>query len=599
MKSDNRRVNGANNSSGFDQVRRAKDAKGTLKRIWAYLSKQKKALTLVILLIIITSILGILGSYLIGVTIDNYIINKNLDGTLKMLGIMAVAYILNSLLTWLQTYIMVIISQKTIKNIRADLFSKFQTLSLRFFDNHPHGELMSHVTNDIDNLNNALTQGVIQFLTSVLTIIGVTIAMLFLNWIMAIVAFIIIPVILLITRKLSKFTKDAFIKRQETLGELNGFIEETIGGQEIIALFGQEEEVFDNFKVSNDNLKEASLKAEIYSGIMNPLMNFVNNLDFALVVAVGGFLTLKNLATIGIIATFVNYARQFSRPLNQLATLYNTIQAAIAGGERVFKIMDEVPDIVDSNDAKDIESLKGEVVFNDVSFGYNEEKMVLKNINLNAKPGESIALVGPTGSGKTTVINLLTRFYDINSGEIKIDGLDIKNYTINSLRENIGVVLQDSFLFSGTIKDNIKYGRLEATNEEVIEAAKLANAHSFIDYLPDKYDTVVAAQGENLSQGQRQLISIARAILSNPNILVLDEATSNIDTRTELQIQEGLNNLMKGRTSFIIAHRLKTIEEASKIIVIKSGEIIERGNHKSLIESKGFYYELYTSQFKI
>ncbi|ARC86246.1 ABC transporter family protein [Clostridium argentinense CDC 2741] len=599
MKIDNRRVNGANNSSGFDQVRRAKDAKGTLKRIWAYLSKQKKALTLVILLIIITSILGILGSYLIGATIDNYIINKNLDGTLKMLGIMAIVYISNSLLTWLQTYIMVIISQKTIKNIRADLFSKFQTLSLRFFDNHPHGELMSHVTNDIDNLNNALTQGVIQFLTSVLTIIGVTIAMLFLNWIMAIVAFIIIPVILLITRKLSRFTKDAFIRRQETLGELNGFIEETIGGQEIIALFGQEEEVFDNFKVSNDNLKEASLKAEIYSGIMNPLMNFVNNLDFALVVAVGGFLTLKNLATIGIIATFVNYARQFSRPLNQLATLYNTIQAAIAGGERVFKIMDEVPDIVDSNDAKDIESLSGEVVFNDVSFGYNEEKMVLKNINLNAKPGESIALVGPTGSGKTTVINLLTRFYDINSGEIKIDGLDIKNYTIDSLRENIGVVLQDSFLFSGTIKDNIKYGRLEATDEEIIEAAKLANAHSFIDYLPDKYDTVVAAQGENLSQGQRQLISIARAILSNPNILVLDEATSNIDTRTELQIQEGLNNLMKGRTSFIIAHRLKTIEEASKIIVIKSGEIIERGNHKSLIESKGFYYELYTSQFKI
>lgn len=599
MKIDNRRVNGANNSSGFDQVRRAKDAKGTLKRIWAYLSKQKKALTLVILLIIVTSILGILGSYLIGVTIDNYIINKNLDGTLKMLGIMAVVYISNSLLTWLQTYIMVIISQKTIKNIRADLFSKFQTLSLRFFDNHPHGELMSHVTNDIDNLNNALTQGVIQFLTSVLTIIGVTIAMLFLNWIMAIVAFIIIPVILLITRKLSRFTKDAFIRRQETLGELNGFIEETIGGQEIIALFGQEEEVFDNFKISNDNLKEASLKAEIYSGIMNPLMNFVNNLDFALVVAVGGFLTLKNLATIGIIATFVNYARQFSRPLNQLATLYNTIQAAIAGGERVFKIMDEVPDIVDSNDAKDIESLKGEVVFNDVSFGYNEEKMVLKNINLNAKPGESIALVGPTGSGKTTVINLLTRFYDINSGEIKIDGLDIKNYTIDSLRENIGVVLQDSFLFSGTIKDNIKYGRLEATDEEVIEAAKLANAHSFIDYLPDKYDTIVAAQGENLSQGQRQLISIARALLSNPSILVLDEATSNIDTRTELQIQEGLNNLMKGRTSFIIAHRLKTIEEASKIIVIKSGEIIERGNHKSLIESKGFYYELYTSQFKI
>lgn len=599
MKIDNRRVNGANNSSGFDQVRRAKDAKGTLKRIWAYLSKQKKALTLVILLIIITSILGILGSYLIGVTIDNYIINKNLDGTLKMLGIMAIVYISNSLLTWLQTYIMVIISQKTIKNIRADLFSKFQTLSLRFFDNHPHGELMSHVTNDIDNLNNALTQGVIQFLTSVLTIIGVTIAMLFLNWIMAIVAFIIIPVILLITRKLSRFTKDAFIRRQETLGELNGFIEETIGGQEIIALFGQEEEVFDNFKVSNDNLKEASLKAEIYSGIMNPLMNFVNNLDFALVVAVGGFLTLKNLATIGIIATFVNYARQFSRPLNQLATLYNTIQAAIAGGERVFKIMDEVPDIVDSNDAKDIESLKGEVVFNDVSFGYNEEKMVLKNINLNAKPGESIALVGPTGSGKTTVINLLTRFYDINSGEIKIDGLDIKNYTIDSLRENIGVVLQDSFLFSGTIKDNIKYGRLEATDEEVIEAAKLANAHSFIDHLPDKYDTIVAAQGENLSQGQRQLISIARALLSNPSILVLDEATSNIDTRTELQIQEGLNNLMKGRTSFIIAHRLKTIEEASKIIVIKSGEIIERGNHKSLIESKGFYYELYTSQFKI
>jgi ATP-binding cassette subfamily B protein len=416
---------------------------------------------------------------------------------------------------------------------------------------------------------------------------------------MAITSLITIPLIVLITKVVGNYTKKAFIKRQKYLGDLNGYIEETIGGQEVITLFGKEKYVLDEFIVKNNSLKESSLKSEILSGIIHPLMNFVNNLGFGIVVFVGGYLTLNGATTIGTITSFVNYSREIARPLTQVATLYNTILAAIVGAERVFELMDEVVDIVEKQDSKDVIELKGEVEFKNVSFGYDEDKLVLKNINLHANPGETIALVGPTGSGKTTVINLLTRFYDVNSGEIKIDNLNIKDYKVDSLRKNIGIVLQDTYLFSGTIKDNIRYGRLDARDEEVIEAAKLANAHSFIKHLPNKYNSVISSQGENLSHGQRQLIAIARAILSDPDILVLDEATSNIDTRTELHIQSGLNNLMKGRTSFVIAHRLKTIEMADNILVIKDGELIEQGNHNRLLHKKGFYYELYTSQFKI
>ncbi|MDU1442551.1 ABC transporter ATP-binding protein [Clostridium cochlearium] len=586
--------------NAFRPVKKAKNTKGTVKRIWEYLKKEnKKALWTVMLLVLITSVLGVLGPYFIGVAIDDYISVKDVPGAIKIILILAIIYVLTAIFTWLQTYIMVIVSQRTIKDIRAELFSKLQKLSLKFFDNNAHGDIMSRATNDIDNLNNALTQSVIQILSSILTIIGVTVAMFLLNPIMALATFIIIPIMFFITKYLGRLTKKSFIERQESLGDLNGLIEETIGGQDIITLFSREEYVFNKFEEKNNKLRTTTTTAEILSGAMRPLMNFINNLGFALVVAVGGVLTLKGMATVGIIASFVNYSRQFSRPLNQLASLYNTIQSAIAGGERVFEIIDEVPDIQDKDSAVKIETLKGEVDFKNVNFSYKEYTPVLKNINFQCNPGETIALVGPTGSGKTTIINLLTRFYDINDGNIKIDNLDIKEYSIKSLRRRVGVVLQDNYLFSGTIKDNIRYGRLDATDEEIIEAAKLANAHSFIKHLPKKYDTIVTSQGENLSHGQRQLLSIARVILSNPDILILDEATSNIDTRTELQIQKGLKNLMKGRTSFVIAHRLKTIEEADKILVIKNGEIIERGNHETLMEDQGFYHNLYVSQFKI
>ncbi|WP_282804172.1 ABC transporter ATP-binding protein [Clostridium tetani] len=586
--------------NAFRSVKKAKNTKGTVKRIWEYLKKEnKKALWTVVFLVLVTSVLGILGPYFIGVAIDKYIAVKDVQGTIKIIAILAVIYILTSIFTWIQTYIMVIVSQRTIKDIRGELFSKLQKLSLKFFDNNAHGDIMSRATNDIDNLNNVLTQGVIEILTSIITIVGVIIAMFLLNPIIALATLIIIPIMFFITKYLGKLTKKSFVERQQSLGDLNGLIEETIGGQDIITLFNREEHVFNKFEEKNNMLRGKTTKAEILSGVMRPLMNFINNLGFALVVAVGGILTLKNMATIGIIASFVNYSRQFSRPLNQLASLYNTIQSAIAGGERVFEIIDEVPDIEDKDSAIEIESLKGEVDFINVNFKYKEDTPILKNINFQCNSGETIALVGPTGSGKTTIINLLTRFYDINNGDIKIDNLDIKEYNIKSLRNRVGVVLQDTYLFSGTIKDNIRYGRLDATDEEIIEAAKLANAHSFIKHLPKKYDTIVTSQGENLSHGQRQLLSIARVILSNPDILILDEATSNIDTRTELQIQKGLKNLMKGRTSFVIAHRLKTIEEADKILVIKNGEIIERGSHETLMQDQGFYHNLYVSQFKI
>lgn len=586
--------------NAFRLVKKAKNTKGTVKRIWEYLKKEnKKALWTVVFLVLVTSVLGILGPYFIGVAIDKYIAVKDVQGTIKIIAILAVIYILTSIFTWIQTYIMVIVSQRTIKEIRGELFSKLQKLSLKFFDNNAHGDIMSRATNDIDNLNNVLTQGVIEILTSIITIVGVIIAMFLLNPIIALATLIIIPIMFFITKYLGKLTKKSFVERQQSLGDLNGLIEETIGGQDIITLFNREEHVFNKFEEKNNMLRGKTTKAEILSGVMRPLMNFINNLGFALVVAVGGILTLKGMATIGIIASFVNYSRQFSRPLNQLASLYNTIQSAIAGGERVFEIIDEVPDIEDKDSTIEIESLKGEVDFTNVNFEYKEDTPILKNINFQCNSGETIALVGPTGSGKTTIINLLTRFYDINDGDIKIDNLDIKEYNIKSLRNRVGVVLQDTYLFSGTIKDNIRYGRLDATDEEIVEAAKLANAHSFIKHLPQKYDTIVTSQGENLSHGQRQLLSIARVILSNPDILILDEATSNIDTRTELQIQKGLKNLMKGRTSFVIAHRLKTIEEADKILVIKNGEIIERGNHETLMQDQGFYHNLYVSQFKI
>ncbi|HGH7176294.1 TPA: ABC transporter ATP-binding protein [Bacillus wiedmannii] len=577
----------------------ARNTKGTVMRVWNYMGYQKAALTFVIFLVFVTTLLGLLGPYLMGVIIDQYIVPKDLSGTARMCMLLIVIYGITVFLTWLQTFVMINVALKTIQKIRQDIFEKIQTLSLRFFDIRSQGDLMSRVTNDIDNLNQALTQSVVQIISSALTFIGVTIAMFALDWILAIVTLITVPIMFFVTKKLVAYSGKNFAKRQKDLGELNGFIEEAITGADVTTLYGKEKETVQNFNKINEQLRISATKADTFSAFIFPSMNFINNLGMGLVIGTGSVMVLNGMTTVGVIAAFINYSRQFSRPLSQFATLMNTIQAAVAGGERVFEIMDEVPEIQNKKDACIVQNLQGHVALVNVSFGYEENKTILKEVSLKAQPGETIALVGPTGSGKTTIINLLTRFYDIQQGQIHIDGKSIKEYDINSLRSKIGVVLQDTYLFAGTIMDNIRYGRLDASDEEVINAAKAASAHSFIKHLPNQYETKIVSEGSNLSQGQKQLLAIARAILADADILILDEATSNIDTRTELQIQEGLNNLMKGRTSFVIAHRLKTIEKADQILVIKEGSILERGNHKSLMEDRGFYYDLYTSQFKI
>ncbi|EOP25297.1 MULTISPECIES: ABC transporter ATP-binding protein [Bacillus] len=578
---------------------KVKNTKGTVKRIWNYMGYEKAALMFVIFLVFVTTLLGLLGPYFMGVIIDQYIVPKDLNGTARMCMLLIAIYGVTVLLTWLQTYVMINVALKTIQKIRQDIFGKIQTLSLRFFDVRSQGDLMSRVTNDIDNLNQALTQSVVQIISSALTFIGVTIAMFSLNWILALVTLITVPIMFFVTKKLVAYSGKNFAKRQKDLGELNGFIEEAITGADVTTLYGKEKETVQNFNKINEQLRISATKADTFSAFIFPSMNFINNLGMGLVIGTGSVMVLNGMTTVGVIAAFINYSRQFSRPLSQFATLMNTIQAAVAGGERVFEIMDEVPEIQNKKDAFIVQNIQGHVELENVSFGYVENKTILKEVSLKAQPGETIALVGPTGSGKTTIINLLTRFYDIQQGQIHIDGKDIKDYDINSLRSKIGVVLQDTYLFAGTIMDNIRYGRLHASDEEVINAAKAASAHSFIKHLPKQYETEIASEGSNLSQGQKQLLAIARAILADADILILDEATSNIDTRTELQIQAGLNNLMRGRTSFVIAHRLKTIEKADQILVIKDGSILERGNHESLMEDRGFYFELYTSQFKI
>lgn len=580
-------------------VAKTKDPKGTWRRIWLYMKKQKVSLIISVILVILSSILSLLGPYFIGVIIDHYILPKDVSGTIRMVWLLVGIYFATSIITWLQSYVMVDISLKTIKVLREDLFAKLQTLSLRFFDQHKHGELMSRFTNDLEQLNQALSQSVIQFVSSLLTIIGVTIAMFSLNWVLAIVSFLIIPVMLYVTKKIVSVSRKNFSQRQKDVGELNGFVEETISGGEVISLFNKEEDTFSRFNEVNERLRSSAIKADMFSGTLGPFNNFLSNIGLAIVIAVGALMAINGHTTIGIIASFVTYSRQFTRPINQLSTLLNSIQAALAGAERVFETMDEVPDLNDKRDAVQVNSLKGEVLFKNVDFQYDENKPILKDIHFSAKPGEMIAFIGPTGSGKTTIINLLMRFYDIQSGEILLDGRNLKDYKLRDLRKRIGIVLQDPYLFSGTIMENIRYGRLDATEEEVIKAAKTASAHGFIKHLPKQYQTLITSGGQNISQGQKQLLSIARAILANPDMLILDEATSNIDTKTEIDIQRGIRNLIKGKTSFVIAHRLKTIEQADQIIVIQDGEVIESGNHNELLNQRGFYFELYSKQMTI
>jgi len=578
-------------------VVKPRDAKNTLKRLWWYLSEHKIRLFLVLFLVAITSVLTLVGPYLIGKAIDNYIIPRDFNGLFRLLILMAAIYVLMSLFTWLQSRTMINVAQLTIRNMRKDAFDKLQILPVSFFDARPRGDIMSRLTNDIDLINNALSSSLTQIFSSVITLIGTVILMLWLSPLLTGVSMITVPIMLITTNIVTRHTRRYFSEQQRVLGMLNGFAEENISGQKVVKAFVREAKEIERFEVTNQELKNVGIKAQIYSGIMGPLMNVLNNIGFAIVALSGGWLAVKQIITIGTIAAFINYTRQFTRPLNELANQINTIQSAIASAERLFEIMDEPPEPPDPPDAIELKSVKGDVEFRNVSFSYKSDEAVLKNISFHAHPGQTIALVGPTGAGKTSIINLLARFYDPDSGDIFIDGYNIQKITRKSLRSSLGIVLQDTYLFSESVKDNIRYGRLDATDEEVKAAARLANAEQFILNLPQGYDTILSEDGGDLSQGQRQLLAIARAILADPAILILDEATSSVDTRTEQHIQEAIYKLMKGRTSFVIAHRLSTIRKADMILVIDDGEIIERGNHVQLLRQKGFYYNLYMSQF--
>lgn len=575
------------------------DPRKTLKRFWEYLKPHRVKLLLIFSLVIVTSLLMLAGPYLIGKAIDNYIIPKDFRGLLRLVALMIILYVVNSLLIWLQGYISVRTVQRIVFQLRKDLFNKLQSLPLRFFDSTPHGDVMSRLTNDIDTINMSLGMGLTQIFSSIISIIGTIIIMLRMSPLLTLVSLIVVPLTLLVTTLVSSRTRESFLNNQTILGQLNSVAEENINGLKVVKIFAREKREIEKFESINEELRRVGIRAQIYAGVMGPLMNVVNNLSFAFIAGFGGWLSARDIVSVGTVASFIIYSRQFTRPINELANLFNMMQSAIAGAERVFKVMDEPPELVDPPDAVELKDVKGEVEFRNVYFSYKEDVPVLKDINFHVKPGQTIALVGPTGAGKTTIVNLLTRFYDVNSGAILIDGIDIRKIKRSCLRSLLGIVLQDTYLFSESIKENIKYGRLDATDQEVIEAARLANAEHFILRLPKGYDTVLTDGGENLSQGQRQLLAIARAILADPAILILDEATSNVDTKTEKQIQSAMLKLMEGRTSFVIAHRLSTIRNADMILVINNGEIVERGTHEELLRKKGFYYNLYMSQFGI
>ncbi len=591
---------GPNGPTYLGPKAKAKNTWVTLLRLWAYLSLQKKALLLIFLMVLASSLAALAGPFLIGRAIDNMVAGTgrvNFTGLTAIIALMAGVYALNALFTWIQTYLMVGVAQKTVNQLRNDLFGKLQTLSVRFFDRQPHGELMSRLTNDVENINTTLNQSVTQVFASLITVVGSLSLMIALSPLLTLCSLLSVPIGMGLTAKIAGWTRKYFSAQQKELGELNGYIEETVSGQRVVKAFRHEAEAIAHFNQISRNLTQAGIRAQIFAGVIPPLMNAVNNLSFAVIAGAGGWMALKGFITVGVIASFLNYSKQFGRPINEIANQFNMIQAAIAGAERVFEVMDETPEITDSEQAYPLKAVAGAVVFENVSFGYQPDRTILKNIDLHAIPGQTIALIGPTGAGKTTIVNLLTRFYDVDQGSITIDGREIRSLAKDSLRRSLGIVLQDTYLFSETVRENIRYGRLAASDAEVETAARLANAHPFIERLPKGYDTVLTEDGGNLSQGQRQLLTIARAILADPAVLILDEATSSVDTRTEMHIQAAMLELMKGRTSFVIAHRLSTIREADQILVIRDGSIVERGNHHQLLEKGGFYHQLYTTQF--
>nr|WP_238358078.1 ABC transporter ATP-binding protein [Cohnella zeiphila] len=581
-------------------VQKPKDFRGTMKRIWGYIGQERRWLAIVFALILIDSGLTLAAPYLIGVAVDAIGQNAEVDFRIleaALAGLIA-AYAGDAVLTFMQGWLMAGVSQRIVRRMRGALYDKLHGLPLVYFDTRRHGEIMSRLSNDIDNVSTTVSQTTAQLMSGGIAIIGSLVMMLVLSPLLTLASLITVPLVYLLARTITKRTRVLFKDQQAQLGALNGQIEETISGIEAVKAFNREEKVIADFEEANLTLRDTGMKAQIWSGFLMPLLSVINNIGFAAVAIVGGTLAVKEIITVGVIASFITYSRQFVRPLNDLANIFNVLQSGIAGAERVFELLDEKEEPDDPADAVRLERPDGEVVFDDVSFGYVPEKTIVKDLSFQVDAGTSIALVGPTGAGKTTIVNLLTRFYDVTGGSIRIDGRDIREYTRDSLRSVFGIVLQDTYLFSGTIKENIKYGRADATDEEVRAAAQAANADSFIRLLPQKYDTVLTENGGNLSQGQRQLLAIARVILAQPSILILDEATSSIDTRTERHIQDALLHMMKGRTTFIIAHRLNTIRDADRIMVIEQGGIAESGSHEELMARGGVYSRMFHAQFK-
>jgi ATP-binding cassette, subfamily B, multidrug efflux pump len=581
---------------GFEKP---KNIRKTVFRLIGYLGVYKYWIIVVALLTMGATFFNLMIPFLFADAIDTYIIPGRYDEILQIaLFILAIA-LGNSFIRFLSRYVMAVISQRVIKKIRQDAFDSLLKAPLSYYDEKGSGDTVSRISNDVELINASLAQSVLEVINSSIVLVGSVIYMFILNWVLSIIVLLFIPFMIKFTIFISKRTRTGFKDQQIYLASLNGIIEENITGLKAVKLYGQERAFSEEFKHENDKLREAGFKAQVYAGILWPFIHFMNNLIYLVVISVGAIMYLFSplAITIGQISGVSQYSRMFIMPISNLSQLFNALMAGVAGAERVFELID-TPSEYENDGVEAFDHFKGSIEFDNVSFGYNEETLVLKNISFKAKQGEIIAIVGPTGGGKTTTINLINRFYNIQNGVIKIDGIPINDLKMDALRKRIGVVLQDTKLFKGTVFENIQYGDFSKTKEEVIEAAKQANAHDFISKLPKGYDTLVFEGGQNFSQGERQLVSIARTILSNPSLLILDEATSNIDTRTEAKIQKSMETLMKGRTSIVIAHRLQTIEKASKIIVINQGELVEEGTHKSLLEARGFYHHLYQAQFE-
>lgn len=580
------------------RIEKARDPRRTLARLLPYLGRHRLLLIAVLGLVVLSTGLGLLGPYLMGLAFDEYIANRDLAGLALVSGWMLAVFLLGSLADALSGRLMAAVSQRALKKVRGDLFGHLQTLELRFFDNHPAGELMSRLTNDVEALNTAISQNAAALVASMLSLVGILVAMFALNFRLALASVIVVPIMFWFTGFVARYTRKGFRELQKDLGQLNAVMEEAISGQRVVRAFRRGDWAAAEFRRHNQEVCRAATYANSYALLLMPLTNQLGNLFVIAIAGLGGWLALKGLVTVGTIVTFISYGRNFINPLRQLANMYNSIQAALAGAERVFEVLDTPSEVDQAQAAAAPARISGQVEFARVRFGYTAGIPVIRDMTLEARPGQTIALVGPTGAGKTTLVNLLTRFYEIEEGRITIDGTDIRQLPKTELRRRLGIVLQDTFLFSASVLENIRYGRLDASDEEVVEAARLADADHFIHQLPEGYQTQLSERAGNLSQGQRQLLAISRAILANPAILILDEATSSVDTRTEARIQAALLRLMQGRTAFVIAHRLSTIRDADQVVVIRQGQIAEQGTHQQLLDRRGFYHQLYMSQFK-